>query len=267
MGRDDLNEIKFLTELAISYTTTYLTAESLAIRDMKSLNLVMINTTNALQVDYFTADQTPPTLTRYVLDLDLGLLHLTFHETVNITTLNFTGLTVQVVPDISVFNVSNNSTNTTDTEIDIGSGSGAGSGIQIPINISSYDSCQILFFRLTGGYVLTSINSPELTFIFTTDDLNDIKRETCLATVETNTYLSIDEGSILDMNDNEIESIGQNSARMASQVIPDDTPPNLERFDLNLTTEIITLHFDETVDVSTLEPTESSFYAAPPAYC
>ena len=92
LGRDDLNEIKFLTELAVSNTTTYLTAKPLAIRDMKSLDLVPISTTNALQVNHFTADQTPPTLTHYVLDLNLGNLHLTFLETVNITTLNFTGL-------------------------------------------------------------------------------------------------------------------------------------------------------------------------------
>ena len=262
LGRNDLNSIKFRTELAISNTTTYLTAEPLAIRDMKSLELIRINTTNALPVDLFTEDQTPPTLTRYVLDLNLGQLRLTFLETVNISTLDFTGLTLQVVPDLSVFNVSTNGTN--DQNItNAGDSSGLTSGSGEPIDISVYESCQILYFQLTNGFIVTPFNDPELTFNFTWDDLNDIKRETCLATIETNTYLSINQGSILDMNDNEIEQIDRDSARMASQVIPDDVRPNLDRFDLNLTTEILTLYFDETVNVNSFDPTQISFYAAP----
>ena len=263
IGRDDLNAIKFLTELAISNTTTYLTAEPLAIRDMKSLPLVKINATNALQVDTFTADDVPPLLTDYTLDLNLGCLHLTFLETVNISTLNYTGLILQVVPDLSVFNVSgnsssfNNSSNITDT------GSAWGSGSQQPINISLYESCQILYFRLSGGFTLTPLNDPEVAFNFTWDDLNDIKRERCLATVVSNTYLSIDTGTILDMNDNAIESIDQYFARRATHVIPDDTAPNLVSFDLNLTTEILTLYFDETVNVESFDPTDITIYASP----
>lgn len=266
LGRNDLNAVKFLTELAISNATTYLTVEPLAIRDMKNLDLVRINTTYALQVNLFTEDQTPPTLLRYMLDLNLGCLHLTFLETVNISTLNFTGLILQVVPDISVFNVSSNNTrdqNVTDVENTSGGGSGDLSGSGATINISSYQLCEILFFRLTGGFLSMYINDPEVTFNFSWDDLNDIKRERCLATIESNTYLSIDQGTILDMNNNAIESISQTSARMARPVIPDDISPNLVIFDLNLTTEILTLYFDETVDMGTFDPTQISFYAAP----
>lgn len=264
LGRNDLNAIKFLTELAISNTTTYLTAEPYAIRDMKQFTLVGINATDALQVSHFIADQTPPKLTNYVLDLNLGQLHLTFLETVNISTLNFTGLILQVVPDINVFNESNNDTsdqNVTGSAYE--SGSGAVSGNRMPINITSYESCQILYFRLTGGFLVTPFNDPEVTFNFTWDDLNNIKREICLATINSNTYLSIDEGAILDMNNNGFEIIDQSSAEMAAQVIPDDVSPSLERFDLNMTTEILTLYFDETVDVSTFDPTQITFYAVP----
>ena len=258
LGREDLNAIKFLSELAISNTTTYLTAEPLSIRDMKSLTLVGINVSNALQVDHFTPDTMPPLLRDYVLDLNLGCLHLTFVETVNITTLDFTGLVLQVLPDLSVLdNATGNSSNVTDR----GSASGSGSGM--PINTTFYESCDILYFRLTGGYTLTPMNSPELSFNFTWDDLNNIKRETCLGTMISNTYLSIDNGTILDMNDNPIDEVNMNSGIIALQVIPDDTHPNLVGFDLNMTTEILTLYFDETVDVETFDPREITFYASP----
>ena len=258
LGRDDLNAIKFLIELAISNTTTYLTAERLSIRDMKSLTLVGINTSTALQVSHFTPDEMPPLLRDYVLDLDLGCLHLTFVETVNITTLNFTGLILQVLPDLSVFdNTTGNSSNVTD----MGSSSGSGSGV--PVDITLYESCGILYFRLTGGYTLTPMNSPELSFNFTWDDLSDIKRETCIGTIVSNTYLSIDRGTILDMNDNPIEEVDMNSGKGALDVIPDDTPPNLVSFDLNMTTEILTLYFDETVNVDTFDSREITFYASP----
>ena len=262
LGRDDLNAVKFLTDLAVSNTTTYLTAERLSVMDMRSFSLVEINATSALQVDHFTADQMPPVLVDYVLDLNLGCLHLTFLETMNVSTLNYAGLVLQVVPNLSVFNMSVNTSNVTDQGNSSGYGMESGSG-NIPIDLTLYESCEILYFRLTGGMILSSINDPEVSFNFIWDDLNNIKRETCLATDVSNTYLSIDMGAILDMNDNPIQDIDQNSARFAKRVIPDGVSPTLDRFDLNLTTEILTLYFDETVDVSTFDPTEITIYASP----
>ena len=235
IGPNDLNRIKFLTKLAVSSFSTYLAAEPLAIRDMKSLELIRINTSDALQVKNFTEDQTPPSLVSYILDLNLGQLQLTFLETVNISTLNFTGISLQVVPDLNVFNVSTNDTNQQNVT-DVGSGSGD------LFDLSLYEPCQIFYLRLTGGDTVRSLNDPEVTFNFTWDDLNAIKREPCLATVEKNTYLSIDENTIFDMNNNGFIEIGQESARMATMVIEDNTQPNLDKFDLNLTSEILTQH-------------------------
>ena len=261
LGRDDLNMIKFLTDLAISNTTTYLTAESLAIMDMRSFSLVAINGSDALQVNEFTPDQMPPLLIDYVLDLNLGSLHFTFLETMNVSTLNYTGLVLQVLPDLSVFDMVANTSNI--TEQGNSSESGLQSGSAMPIDLTAYEHCEILTYRLTDGLILTSFNDPEISFNFTRDDLNNIKRETCLATDMTNTYLTIDTGTILDMNVNPIQDINKTSARGALQVIPDDVAPKLDRFDLNLTTEILTLYFDETVDVSTFNSTEITLYASP----
>ena len=258
LGRDDLNIIKSLTELAVSNITTYLTADSYAIRDMKGLNLVSINASSALQVNHFTPDEIPPLLTNYVLDLNLGCLHLTFVETMNISTLNYSGLILQVLPDITVFDNMTGNTSRTANESRV---SGSGSGV--PINITEYESCGILYFRLTGGVTLTRTNDPEVSFNFTWDDLNDIKRETCLGTSVSNTYLSIDMETILDMNDNAIDEVDQESSIMALQVIPDNTPPNLDAFDLNMTAEILTLYFDETVNVDTFDPRQITLYSSP----
>ena len=261
----DLNRIKFLTELAVSNDTTHLSATSEAIMDMKGIELVPVSSFRALPVTTFVPDTTSPVLVAYVLDLNLGLVHLTFDETVNIETLNFTRLTFQAVPDLSIFNIlmdqnvtaDQNATNTTNTTV-----LGSGTLLEI-LDLSVYDVCRILFFQLTDGYVLTTENDPQVTFNITWDDLNDIKREPCLATSHENSYLSFTEGAILDMNDNGIAAVDRNSGINVSRFFPDVTNPNLVAFDLNLTSEILTLFFDETVNASSFDPTQITFISNP----
>ena len=258
----DLNRIKFLTGLATSNDTTHLSATSDTIMDMKGIELVPVSSFEALPVTTFEPDNTSPALVSYVLDLDLGLVYLTFDETVNIETLNFTKLAFQALPDLSVFSAPNvtadsNFTNTTNTTF-----SGSGTMLDV-LDLSVYNTCGILLFQLTNGYVLSTENDPEVTFNITWDDLNAIKREPCLATSQENSYLSFAESAILDMNDNGIAAVDQNSGIMVSQFIADDTNPNLIAFDLNLTSEILTLSFDETVNASSFDPTQITFIAAP----
>ena len=250
LAPDDLNRIKFLYELAISANTTFLAATQQAVVDTKGNPLIPIESNSSLRVFGFEADTTPPALQLFVLDVNLGQISLTFDETVNISTLSFAQLTIQAVQDLSIFESFessgsgiNNATNDSDS-------SGIG------ISLSPYQDCEILFYQLMGGSLISTRNDIQLTFGLTLNDLNSIKREPCLASSVNNTYLSLEQSSIEDMNENGIDSINRNSSFAATNFVADITSPSLIQFDLNMTSEILTLYFDETVNASSFDPTQ-----------
>ena len=84
------------------------------------------------------------------------------------------------------------------------------------------------------------------------NDLNAIKVNTDLGTVESNTFISFLEGIVEDRAENMAFSIEPDMAQQAAQLIPDTTLSNLLYFDLDMDNGILTLEFDEAVDVSTL---------------
>ena len=55
------------------------------------------------------------------------------------------------------------------------------------------------------------------------------------------------------MNNNPVVPLNMSEALIVFEFTNDTTPPQLLRFDLDLTTEILTLTFDETVRVETLD--------------
>uniref|UniRef100_A0A1X7T080 Uncharacterized protein n=1 Tax=Amphimedon queenslandica TaxID=400682 RepID=A0A1X7T080_AMPQE len=243
---DNMNEIKKLTELAVSNFTTYLSLTERVIQDMKGNKLVPVSPTSALSVRRFYPDITPPVLYNFSLDLNQGQVSLTFDETVLVGSFYFTGLTFQVVQSLSSI-----------------IGSGAEFNISNGTNETLYDNCTILQYTLTNGNWTNLNNTPIFTFNLTSFDLNNIKRELCLATSITNTYLRFSSGTIQDMNENELVEISQEDASQAYLVIPDRTQPQLVSFELNLTSEILTLTFDETVLASSFDPTELIFQSQP----
>ena len=106
-------------------------------------------------------------------------------------------------------------------------------------------------FTLTEGFVL-SPNSNVVLLKLGITDLNEIKRLTCLATMVTSTYISIDSTFIQDMNRNYINPISTSSALSADLFIYDSTNPQLLSFDLDLNIGNLFLQFDETVNASSL---------------
>ena len=255
---DDLNRIKFLAQLAVSNDSTYLAASSFTVTDTKGNRLVNISSDSALPVNQFVPDTTPPSLVSYDLDMNLGRIFLTFDETVNIDTLNFTSLTLQVLTDLSILDAADvNDTIANGTDLNETNISFSGSGDIV--DLSFYDACRIFFFELTGGELVSFPNSTQLTFQLTQNDLNNIKREPCLATADDSTHLSFEGDAILDMNGNGIDPVSRNDSIMVTSFTPDTTSPRLVGFDLNLTSEVLTLHFDETVNATSFDPTQITF--------
>ena len=213
LGWTDLNEIKRLTGLAMASSDTYITLSSAAIRDMNDNAVVpRVDGDSPLPIAFFTADTINPSLHVFNLDVNSGILTLEFTETVLATSLNVTQITLL------------SSTNLTDFE----------------------------YHTLSSGSVTGSSDNTTIVIDLSRYDLNQIKFFTELAQDENSTFLSITEQTITDMNSNKVNSITLTGSLMVSTYKRDETAPLLRTFDLNLTSETLTLHFDETVNVSSI---------------
>ena len=215
LGVDDLNEIKRIPNLGTSQLSSFLSFTPISVRDMNGNALIQRLPSNPLPVNLFWNDFIDPTLAAFNLDINLGLLTLEFSETVNAASLNASGLVL--------------------------------------MSASQDDANQS--FYLTSGSRSLSLDGTRLVVNVSRQDLNDIKFLTELARSDKDTYLSISLGTVFDMNFNPVETILEFDAIPVSTYIPDTEGPNLESFRLNLTSEVLTLNFDETVNVSSLDIT------------
>ncbi len=87
-------------------------------------------------------------------------------------------------------------------------------------------------------------------------DLNSIKALHPLAVFPATSFLTADAATVTDLSDNAADAIRASAALQVSVFTPDLVKPAIERFDLNLTSGLMTLYFSETVNGSTLNPTE-----------
>ncbi|XP_065887295.1 uncharacterized protein [Dysidea avara] len=215
---DDVNELK-TRRIAVNEYSTYLTVTDRLVQDhFDQYNLPLENNLSALEVSVnYTEDLTPPQLVNFTLNLNLGCMYLTFSETVNSATFNATALTLQ--------------------------------------NSEVRDSDPDSYFAFTGITDNWNMDIPIQKVTIGKDDLDEIKRLSAVATNENNTYLSIDRYGIRDIFGNEVIEITADDGLQVIEFDEDRTPPSLERFSLNLTSEILTLFFSETVNASTLDIT------------
>ena len=206
---DDLNDIKRDELLFTSLNTSFLSIQSSAISDMAGNPIVQITRENAENASFFIADMTLPVLTNFSLDMDSGLLLTTFSETVDVSTLMFTALTIQKGPNVTM---------------------------------------EANYYTLTNGS-LTMTEDHTIAYIMLTDaDLNELKRKRIALTPET-TWLLLENGTIHDMNDLPVVAIMNPFAIMVMNYTADTTEPELDFFVLDLDNETLTITFSETVDV------------------
>ena len=109
--------------------------------------------------------------------------------------------------------------------------------------LQSSASSPTMQYMLTGG-TPTLDATPIITLQISIDDLNAIKAIRGLATELTNTFVSVDEGGILDMTG---LNLTMSVVPTSRNFTPDTTPPELVGFVLNLTSNELILTFNETV--------------------
>ena len=219
LGRYDLNQIKELTSLAVTRNTTYLSVTSLGVLDMAGNFLSAILPPSPQRVLAYFPDIIRPELDHFDLDMNLGLLTLYFNETVNALSLDPTGITL------------------------LGS----------PTSNGSFS------LTLNGAWNTTAADGTVLQLYLLTSDLNEVKRQRGLAHNVSNTFIALTNNTLVDMFANPLVPVEPEGAIQVFSFVNDTTRPTLLGFELNLTSEVLTLTFDETVAVETLQPSEVTF--------
>ncbi len=91
----DLNNIKSLLTLGTSVNNTYIVIPSEAFQDLNSNPIVEIDADNALRASDFSDDVVPPTVSMYSFDLNRGIIDITFSESIQISSINYTGFVLR----------------------------------------------------------------------------------------------------------------------------------------------------------------------------
>ena len=205
----DFNAITATFPLATLDTNTFLSIGEGVVSDTAGVLSSAIGPDSALMITDHRADRTRPMLRDFDLDLDLGVISLTFSESVNVTSFDATQITLQDAP-------------------------------RGPTQVHT----------LRGGVVAQRLSTVvDVTLI--QSDLNDLKALTGLGSTRSDSYVSITSATVTDMNGNTVLPVPMNSARLVRAYFPDQTGPVIQGFDLDYNTGLLTLYFDETVDLST----------------
>ena len=93
----ELNVIKQIEDLWTHENNTYISVEPHFITDNGGNPVFEISRERPLQAEFFMSDEARPTLDYFQLDMNEGILFLHFSETVNITSFDISGITLQEV--------------------------------------------------------------------------------------------------------------------------------------------------------------------------
>ena len=216
MNSLELIDLKTLPGVGSNVNNTYITLTAITIDDHRGTDVIAITDTKALQALDVVEDTTPPELLSFDLDLDSSMLFLTFSDSINLNTFNSSGLTLQNQESV---------TEVTD------------------------------YYNLTGGSVRRSpLDASVLEVSITEEDLNEIKKNTLLATSEFTTYLSAVTETAEDAASNPLVSIPKSAGIMVNSLTNDTTGPLLRMFTLNLDNGVLMLSFSETIRLSSYNP-------------
>ena len=226
----DLNRIKLLPGLFTDEINAYISVTNNSIQDISGNYANSIPANVSLPIDNFTKDTTSPTLLTYDLDLNRGVVKLTFSEAINISSFVASGLTLQNVEDTIFPRVT---------------------------------------FNNDVSILLSDSLGTHFEFKMDINDLNSIKYYSNLATKADDTFLVIDPETINDLSGNQVVAVYNPFGIRVSNFTPDTTSPVFITFtlNLNLTVPLLTLVFDETVDTSTLDVSQVILQSTTEPYC
>ena len=212
---EDLNTIKIMDSLFISLNSSFISHTLTAFSDLSNNSAVPIFNGSALKASSYVSDTLRPILYCYSIDMDTGLVVLTFNEIVNISTIHFPSLAFQRYMD------------------------------------NSGDS-NLSYSLTTTSYLNQTVNDKYVVFIISQHDLNVIKMRSISLSSSTS-FLSMASSFIADMANNYVSPLvdGVDTISPCSY-FPDVTPPSLYSFSLDLNTSYLLLTFTETINLYSL---------------
>ena len=216
LSEEDLNALKLDINLGTRREDTFISFTSSAVSDSASNPVIPIPSTNAHQASDVYEDLVSPMLSSFSLDLDLRTLSLTFDEPVQIGSLSVVGVALQ-----------DHASNPT-------------------------QSVRLTSFSMSP----TTSNGLEIVIDLSDTDFNELTATFPLATMETNTFITLLEGTVRDMQNNRIEEIPSNNAQKITSHEEDTMRPTFSSFDLDLNLGILTIEFSESVNVSSFDETQ-----------
>lgn len=216
----DANAILSTPGLARSLGSSLLVFTAQTVSDNSGNALTAYN--SPLAPNVYTPDTTPPTLVSFTLDKSLGILTLSFSESVQAALLNVTALTLS-------------------TENNVHTSSSA--------------------LTLTGGVVSPLSWVAVVNVTLASYDLNRIQLEQFLGTQTLTTFLSFTDEFVLDTFNNAIVGTYPHALRAAS-VGQDTIVPVLTNATLNMTSATLVLTFSKAMDMVTFNVTDIAFGGA-----
>ena len=217
MTNADLNKVKQGFLLLRSLATSFASIMAALVQDTSGNPITAISISNALQASMYIGDGRNPMLLTFDLDMNNGRLTLHFSETVNVSTVNFGGITLQL--DSSV---ESNSTN---------------------------------FYTLTKGVVLTTSNTPDVVLLLNNTDVNALKTQG-IATGNLTTWITLS-AAVKDTTALvALDVINGVNALPVTMYTPDTNLPMLQSFTIDMNAGTLTLSFNETVTALSLDATQ-----------
>ena len=226
MNTNDMNLIKAGAQIATGTGNSFVRVDAGTILDYNSVPCDAVTVASAVQASSFIADTTSPVLASFSLNMNSLQISLTFSETVKATSFVVSDLTIQS---------SGNSSDVGEYKFAFVSGSTS--------SLTSSSPATVVILQLSAA------------------DGNSLKAMTVVATSRILSYLS-GTGFIADMSNNVVFAILQGSALEATSFTPDTTQPTIASYSLDMSQNLLTLAFSETVKSSTLSTTGITIQAS-----
>ncbi|KAI6660708.1 hypothetical protein LOD99_10289, partial [Oopsacas minuta] len=253
LSRNDIRELKVSKVLATSRFDTFLSLALSAVQDTShSPNLAIY----FQRVSRFILDTTPAEIEYFSLDLDLGILSLTFNDVMDISSLNLNGIQLQN----SNYSGDSNRPQLMDFDLDINS-----SLIILYFNEAidittlrtdrlrlSAGNRSSIFLQFDDLNTSSYINITTLQIPLPIEFTNVIKLNPSLATSVNNTFLSLTNETVEDFASNLLLPIGTVNPKQVRLYLPDTVQPVLIQFEFDNNQGTLLLLFSETIDASSL---------------
>jgi hypothetical protein len=214
---EEKSQLSLLSNLATSRDDSFFVFAADAAADTAGIACDAILSNNALQFTTVDADAIPPQLLAFNLNMNTGLLVLTFDEIVNAATFDVTSIRFA------------SSTNPPSSQIVALTGGDASTG--------------------NGNILHVNITTQDLDAIKKTDSIGLTRATTLLFTSSQPTLVK-------DMGDNSLVTVSNSQAIQVGALEVDATSPQLSAWTFNMSSNIIVVGFDEPVRISSINPEE-----------